>query len=336
MSANEQRGGDPSAVGVLRARRGIRTLGICAVPLVAVLVLGAVLLLDGAEPLRRAPARTRLTPERRKQIVYAQYAGVDWLKLGEPKPGEWLSILAEPGQTYEEYVRVARNLKSERRDTIYLLPLGRMDKQTTATLNQMAEFAGIFFACKVRVLPAVALPKSAYVHRRKQYDAAEILRRMARHVPKDALAVVGVTTADLYSGRLAFVFGLASLRSRVAVYSLRRYGTPGTPEFLRRALKIVAHETGHVFAITHCIFYRCCMNGSNSLDESDSQPLHYCPLCHDKLRHALAFDPEERFKKLAAFYDKIGFEQEARVVRGRLEGLAAPAAAEAAPAAVEE
>lgn len=328
MSANEQPGGRPPATSVPRQKRGIRTAGVCAVLLVAVLALGAVLLLDGAEPLRRAPARTTLTPERRKQIVSAQYAGADWPTLGEPKPGEWLSVFAEPGQTYEEYVRVARNLKSDRRDTIYLLPLGRMDKQTTAALKHMAEFAGIFFACKVRVLPAVTLPKSAYVHRRKQYDASDLLGRMARHVPKDALAFVGVTTADLYSGRLAFVFGLAGLRNRVAIYSLRRYGTPGTPEFLRRALKIVAHETGHVFSIRHCIFYRCCMNGSNSLDESDSQPLHYCPLCHDKLRHALAFDPEERFKKLAAFYDKRGFEQEARIVRRRLAGPAAPAEAE--------
>ena len=45
-------------MGVPHATRGIRTVGICAVLLVAVLALGAVLLLDGAEPLRRAPART--------------------------------------------------------------------------------------------------------------------------------------------------------------------------------------------------------------------------------------------------------------------------------------
>ncbi len=294
----------------------MKRLDVCAAVLVAALALSAVLLLSAAEPPRRA--RARLTADERKAIVYAQYAGTDWPKLNEPKPGEWLAVFAETGRTYDEYVRIARNLKSDRRDTIYLQPFGRMDEKSAAVLEQMAEFAGIFFACKVTVLPAAKLPKSAYVHRRKQYDAADILNRMARHVPDDALAYIGITTADLYSGKLAFVFGLASLRNRVAIDSLHRYGEPGTPEFLRRSLKIIAHETGHVFGIKHCIFYRCCMNGSNSLAESDSQPLHYCPLCHDKLRHALAFDPKERFEKLEAFYDKIGFEEEARVVRQRL------------------
>jgi len=197
-----------------------------------------------------------------------------------------------------------------------------MDQTTAAVVKQMAEFTTVFFGCKVTLLPAVKLPKSAYVHRRAQYDAAEILNRMARQVPADALAYVGVTTEDLYSGRLDFVFGLASLRRRVAVYSLHRYGEPGTPEFLRRSLKIVAHETGHAFGLRHCIFYRCCMNGSNSLTESDSQPLDYCPLCHDKLRHALAFDPKQRFERLAAFYDRVGFTQEAQVVRERLAQVA--------------
>ena len=273
-------------------------------------------LVRAAEPARRAQAP--LTPERRKAIVYAQYALSDWPKLGEPKAGEWLSIVAEPGQTYEEYVGTARNLKSDQRHTIYILPCGRMDAATQRTVMQLGAFAQVYFGCPVTVLRPVELPKASYVHRRKQYNAADVLTRMARYVPDDALAVVGVTMADLYSGELEFVFGLASLRNRVAVIALGRYGEPGTPEFLRRTLKSFVHETGHVFGLRHCIFYTCCMNGSNSLAESDSQPLHGCPLCHDKLRHALAFDPEARFEKLAAMYEELGFESDARIVRDRL------------------
>jgi archaemetzincin len=309
-----------------RERCATRRRALRAGALVAALILGVVLLLEGAEPLAGGRARAPLTAAERKAIVYAEYAGTDWPKLGEPAPGDWLALFDEPGQTYAEYVRTARNLKSDRRHTIYMLPLGPMDEATTAVVKQMAEFAAAFFATPVKLLPAAPLPKSAYVHRRAQYDAADILTRMARQVPDDALALVAVTTEDLYSGRLDFIFGLASLRGRVAIYSLHRYGEPGTPEYLRRSLKIVAHETGHVFGLQHCIFYRCCMNGSNSLAESDSQPLHYCPLCQDKLRHALAFDPKKRFEALAAFYDRIGLADEAHFVREQLahESAATP------------
>jgi len=281
---------------------------------VATALLGTVCLLGAAPPLRH---RAALTAEQRKAIVYSDYAGIDWPRLGTPKPGEWLSVCPEPGRTYAEYVRTAHNLKSATRDTIYLLPVGHMDPETRRTVRLMAEFARVFFDSQVTLLPPARLPQEAYARRRGQYDAAVILNRMARHVPDDALALVAVTSADLYSGELEFAFGLASLGRRVAIDSLHHYGTPGTPEFTRRALKNFAHETGHVFGIRHCIFYRCCMNGSNSLAESDGQPLHYCPLCHDKLRHALGFDPERRFDALAALYETIGFTDDARVARER-------------------
>jgi archaemetzincin len=281
---------------------------------VATAVLGLVCLLGAEQTLRR---RAVLTAEQRKAIVYSHYAASDWPRLDPPKPGDWLSVCPEPGRTYAEYVRTAQNTKSATRDTIYLLPVGHMDLETRRTVRLMAEFAHVFFDSRVTLLPPAKLPQEAYVRRRGQYDAAVILNRMAYHVPDDALALVAITSADLYSGQLEFAFGLASLSRRVAIESLHRYGTPGTPEFTRRALKSFAHETGHVFGIRHCIFYRCCMNGSNSLAESDGQPLHYCPLCHDKLRHALGFDPEKRFDALAAFYEIMGFMDDARVARQR-------------------
>jgi len=308
-----------STIDAPKKRRRTAQLVLLAAVVIAAGLIGTALLLDGARPAR--------TPAQRKATVYARYAESDWPKLGDP-PGEWLSVFPEPGQTYDEYARATRHRRSNRRDTIYLRRLGPMDTETAAALAHMAEFTAVFFACEVKVLPPAELPEAAYVSRRRQYDASYILDRMARHVPDDALAYVGVTTNDLFSGKLSFVFGLASLRRRVAIYSLCRYGEPGTPEFLRRALKVMAHETGHVLGLQHCIFYRCCMNGSNSLAESDSQPLHYCPLCHDKLRHALGFDPVERFEKLAAFYDKVGLKDDAQFVRERLAHFTASTAEE--------
>ena len=44
------------------------------------------------------------------------------------------------------------------------------------------------------------------------------------------------------------------------------------------------------------------MNGSNSLAETDSQPLHFCPVCHRKLLWNIGFDPLKRYTTLETFY----------------------------------
>ena len=90
------------------------------------------------------------------------------------------------------------------------------------------------------------------------------------------------------------------LEKKVGVYSLCRY----YPEFwggkskaedevtgLRRACKVLNHETGHMFGITHCVFYHCSMNGSNSLSETDTAPIHFCPVCQRKLSWNIGFAP---------------------------------------------
>jgi archaemetzincin len=52
------------------------------------------------------------------------------------------------------------------------------------------------------------------------------------------------------------------------------------------------------------------MNGSNSLEESDGQPMHLCPVCLRKLHLALGFDPERRYEALEEQYHRAGLRQE--------------------------
>ena len=47
------------------------------------------------------------------------------------------------------------------------------------------------------------------------------------------------------------------------------------------------HEIGHLFHIKHCIWFECMMNGSNSMEESDDKPMHFCPICQHKIFFAL-------------------------------------------------
>jgi archaemetzincin len=65
------------------------------------------------------------------------------------------------------------------------------------------------------------------------------------------------------------------------------------------------------------------MNGSNSMDESDRQPIHLCPTCLRKLAHALGFDVIDRYRELAAFYGREAFDDETEWLKTRLSRLGA-------------
>ncbi len=57
--------------------------------------------------------------------------------------------------------------------------------------------------------------------------------------------------------------------------------------------------------------YECCMNGSNSLDESDCNSMVYCCECDPKLWWACKLDPAKRAKALAEFSKKHSPKHEA-------------------------
>jgi archaemetzincin len=45
----------------------------------------------------------------------------------------------------------------------------------------------------------------------------------------------------------------------------------------------MVHEIGHMFAVTHCVYYRCLMNGYNNIEENYKNPLDFCPICLRKI-----------------------------------------------------
>lgn len=66
-----------------------------------------------------------------------------------------------------------------------------------------------------------------------------------------------------------------------------------------------------MFGIRHCTAFECCMNGSNSLDESDRTPLVYCSECDPKLWWACKLELASRAMALAAFANRHALEHEA-------------------------
>jgi archaemetzincin len=251
----------------------------------------------------------------------------DFEKMPPPKPGEWLYEFKEKGQTFEQYVSKNPNRPSSECFRIYLQPIGQFNPQQQDILNKVREFASIFFQTDVVITSTIPLPTTGYRERKEtykkwtQYHSLTILDKLLKpNLPKDAFCYLGITISDLYPDESwNFVFGQASLKERVGVYSLARY----SPEFygeketqrsqlqiLRRSCKVLSHETGHMYGINHCIFYRCDMSGSNSLEEMDSRPIHLCPICLKKLAWNSGLDIIEREQKLLKFYNENKFKEE--------------------------
>ncbi len=255
-----------------------------------------------------------------------------------PEEGSWLDVHPEAGQTYEDYVSSGANRPDSRRRVIYLQPVGLFSPEDSPPLQRLRDYAKAFFCLDARVLPPLGIGTHAFTTRinpltkKRQILAGDILSFVGKRLEADGFCVLALTMEDLYPDpSWNFVFGQASPRKRAGVYSFARYdptfyGMQRDPDFrrllLRRSCKVLAHETGHMFGLEHCIYFRCVMNGSNHLEESDSRPQALCPVCLRKLQFAVRFDPEKRYRALLTFYLRNGFDEEAVWVARRLEKIA--------------
>jgi len=247
-------------------------------------------------------------------------------KLGLPEPGDWLGVHEEPGQTFREYVRDHPTLPRGKRRTLYVQPLGEFTKTQRQIVDLTAEFLRLWFGLEVKVqeaLPSSVVPESAR-RTHPSWGMEQILTTYVLHdvlrprLPEDAAACLALTAIDLWPGEgWNFVFGQASLRDRVGVWSIFRNGDPDRDDesfrlCLRRTLKTAVHETGHMFSMRHCILFECAMNGSNHREESDRRPMALCPECAAKVCWATGSDPEARFRRLERFCRAQGLDPEAR------------------------
>jgi len=247
--------------------------------------------------------------------------------IPKPSPHDWLAVHPETGQTFDQFKASHPNRPTDSRRVIYLQPLGEFAADRSPSIEKLREFAAAFFAMEVKALPALSLEVFRLTTRRNpntgnlQILTSDVLDFLKERVPADAFCVLAITMEDLYpEPSWNFVFGQASLRERVGVYSFARYDPAFYGEtrnsgyetlLLRRSCKVLAHETSHMFGLAHCTFFNCLMNGSNHLAESDRRPLHLCPVCLRKLQWSVGFDVRERYRALERVARAEGFADEA-------------------------
>lgn len=245
--------------------------------------------------------------------------------IPEPGPLDWLAQQKEEGQTYDAFLPRARRLMKESRTRLYYQPIGDFTKEE---LEPLQNFGSRFFGVQVVILDPIGVEEMKVTSRNHPVEGqlqlltGDILSFLRERVPADAQALLGITKIDLYpQDDWNFVFGMASLERRIGVYSFARYKSKEPSVSLLRSCKVLAHETGHMFGLSHCIYYTCLMNGSNHLVETDEKPLMLCPVCLRKLHFCLKFDPRARYRELLEFYRQQPFEIETDLLSRHLQEL---------------
>lgn len=214
-----------------------------------------------------------------------------------------------------------------------------------APLDVIMDFARAFFAgCRVELLPTLPFTEQM-THRMNggvQYRTDGFYdylsqTRSQRDTQRELLCVA-VTMTDIYPAEdWNFVYGQARSKDGLGVYSFARLDPlfPMPAEYLqkkplteqhrvimlRRCVKILLHEVGHLFGLAHCIYYICLMNGANHEREMDQQTLYLCPVCLRKLYSTLRFDVRQMYETFVKLCEKYGLEEETIWYRKRLDCL---------------
>lgn len=219
----------------------------------------------------------------------------------------------EREQTFDKYISKTARGTNPKINTIYVQQIGGLSDTQGKVVDSVLEFLEVFFCSQVKRFEPLGLDSIPQTAKRthpewgdKQILSTYILDKvLLPRKPKDAIAVLGLTASDLWPEKgWNFVFGQASLYERVGVWSVYRYGNPDADEesyhrFFLRTLKVALHETGHMYGIEHCISFKCGMNGSNSLPETDDSPIVFCSECSAKIWYKTGADPAEWSLELA-------------------------------------
>jgi archaemetzincin len=159
------------------------------------------------------------------------------------------------------------------------------------TLHRLGSALERDFRAAVRYRNPWFDPEASFDPSRGQYRATLLLKALLDDPQEDpADRVLGVTSVDLFTPVLTYVFGEAQLSGRAAVVSCHRlrneiYGLPSDPKLLfERLHKEAVHELGHTYGLRHCARIGCVMRASSYAEEIELKSAGFCPGCRAVVR----------------------------------------------------
>jgi len=164
-----------------------------------------------------------------------------------------------------------------------LVPIYMGDRQ--ALLRRLSDRIERTFHLTVRLRAPWFDPEIAFDASRCQYNSSQLLRQLLSDPYSDGARILGVTSRDLFSPALTYVFGEAQLDGRAAVVSIDRlrneaYGFPRNDRLLcERSEKEAIHELGHVYGLVHCRSAACVMQASTFVEHIDFKSVQFCTRC---------------------------------------------------------
>ncbi|KAH3886023.1 archaemetzincin-2-like [Dreissena polymorpha] len=152
----------------------------------------------------------------------------------------------------------------------------------------------------------------------KQAYVRDFFPKLRKAKPADGHCILGLTWTDLYpTEKLNFVLGEAHFTYKSGMFCFGRNEPksydPDTfkdigeidANIMWRIIKVVSHETCHLFGLMHCWYFHCAMNESSSMAEAASQPLFLCPVCLRKLQKACGFNILNRYRRMLCILSDI-------------------------------
>lgn len=241
-------------------------------------------------------------------------------QLSESAPGDWTYMRSVNHQSFEDYVANDINHPNANRNKIYLLPIGIFDTTDMELITFLKDYITAFYGQEV-VLQSTISDSIASSGASRTWKGVEQLHTeyimmdiLQNRMPSDAVAYLAITSKDLYpKNSWNYVFGKATLNKRLGVASLFRF-RPNSKDkasltlYRNRVMKTVTHELGHMFSLKHCSSYKCLMNGSKTLSESDSKPTWLCHECLEKMIWCTKQDITDRYDALIHICQDQGYE----------------------------
>lgn len=166
---------------------------------------------------------------------------------------------------------------------VELAPIGSVDSGLLKNICE--EIKNVFHNCRISD-KSFAVPQRAYSPSRNQFDSLPLLEALMEYSHSKGIdKLLGITSVDIYTENLNFIFGHAYVGGRACLVSIHRldpkyYGKPSDNSLLlERTVKEAIHELGHSFGLGHCDDRRCVMVFSNNISEVDAKSKKFCHRC---------------------------------------------------------